>query len=320
MRIRSKLSILTSITLLFIILYMTIGINFSSWNKISFSLSYRFPKLIAIIISAYAIGSSTLVFQTIINNKIITPGLLGMSALYTLMHCVIAVLLGTGSVLLTNKNISFGIDLIVMSIVASFVYGLLFKATKYNILYILLIGTVLTSLFGSIQETIIRGMDPSEYDALLNTLVASFDHVNKDVIIFSIVLLILITLVLYKDIKLLNVIALGKNQAINLGVDYDNTIRRLLVGVVLYIAIATALVGPISFLGLIVVNLTRVLLKTYKHKFLILGTFLFGVIVLLGGQILVQHVFSYSVPVSVFVTIFGGLYFLYLILFKKRSI
>lgn len=320
MRTKRKLLVLTIITLIFIALYMTIGLNFSSWKKISFSLSYRFPKLIAIIISAYAIGAATLVFQTIINNRIVTPCLLGMNALYTLLHCTIAVIFGTGSVLLTNKNLSFGIDLVIMSIVASIIYGLLFKATKYNVLYILLIGTVLTSFFGSVQETIVRGMNPSDYDSLLNTLVASFDHVNSDVIIISVITLLLITVVLFKDIRLLNVIALGKNQAVNLGVDYDRTIRRLLLGVVLYIAVATALVGPISFLGLIVANLSRMLLKTYKHKYLIIGTFLFGIMVLVGGQILVQHVFQYSVPVSVFVTIFGGIYFLYLILFKKRSI
>ena len=113
-------------------------------------------------------------------------------------------------------------------------------------------------------------------------------------------------------------LTLGKDQAINLGVDYNRCIRRLLLGVTLCIAVATAMVGPISFLGLIIANLSRQLMKTYRHTQLILVSALFGMIVLIGGQLIVEHVFSYSVPVSVFITVGGGLYFLYLLLTNRR--
>ena len=103
-----------------------------------------------------------------------------------------------------------------------------------------------------------------------------------------------------------------------MGVDYDKCIRKLLLGVTLFIAVATAMVGPISFLGLIIANLSRQMLKTYRHTQLILGSALFGMIVLIGGQLLVEHVFSYSIPVSVFITVGGGIYFLYLLLKNKK--
>ena len=115
-------------------------------------------------------------------------------------------------------------------------------------------------------------------------------------------------------------ITLGKDQAINLGVDYDRTVRRLLLGVVLCIAVATAMVGPISFLGLIIANLARQLLKTYRHGQLIVGAALMGMLAILFGQLISQHVFSYAVPVSTFITIGGGIYFLYLLLFQKGGI
>ena len=133
-----------------------------------------------------------------------------------------------------------------------------------------------------------------------------------------VVLLAGVTFAIRKELALLDVLTLGKAQAINLGVDYDRGIRRLLLGVTLYIAVATAMVGPISFLGLIVANLSRQLLKTYRHSQLILGSALFGMIVLVGGQLIVEHVYSYSVPVSVFITVGGGLYFLYLLLTRKK--
>ena len=117
---------------------------------------------------------------------------------------------------------------------------------------------------------------------------------------------------------LLDAITLGKDQAVNLGIDYDRCIRRLLLGVALFIAVATAMVGPVSFLGLILANLSRQLLKTYRHSQLILGSVFFGIIILVGGQLIVEQVFTYTVPVSVFITFFGGIYFLYLLLTERR--
>lgn len=117
---------------------------------------------------------------------------------------------------------------------------------------------------------------------------------------------------------MLDVITLGKELAINLGVDYDRVVRKLLLGVVLLIAIATALVGPISFLGLIIANLARQLLKTYRHTQLIAGSALFGMLLLIGGQVIVKRVFSYAIPISVFITVGGGIYFLYLLLTEKK--
>ena len=209
--------------------------------------------------------------------------------------------------------------LLLMGVVATVVYSYLFRKTNHNILYVLLIGTVLSSFFSSIQSTMTRIMDPNEYDALLNTLVASFSNINSEIIVFSLVLLALLIFFLRKELALLDVLTLGKAQAINLGVDYDRCVRRLLLGVTLCIAIATAMVGPISFLGLIIANLARQLLKTYRHTYLILGSALFGMFVLVGGQLLVEHAFAYAIPVSVFITVGGGIYFLYLLLNNRRA-
>ena len=283
-------------------------------------LSLRVPTLIVMLIAAFAIGSASIIFQSIINNRIVTPCLLGMNSMYTLVHTAVVFVVGSGSVIATNSNLSFAIDLIVMSVAATFVYSYMFQKTGNNVLYVLLIGTVLSSFFGSIQSTMIRVMDPNEYDTLLTTLVADFNNVNAEVIMFSLVLLIALVIFLWKDLKLLDVITLGKDQAINLGVDYDRTVRRLLLGVVLCIAIATAMVGPISFLGLIIANLARQLLKTHKHSHLIVGSALMGMLAIIAGQLVSQHVFSYAVPISTFITIGGGIYFLYLLLFKKGGI
>ena len=298
--------------------YMLVEVNFDNERLFFYVLKLRTPKLIVMIITAFAIGGASLVFQSVINNTIVTPCLLGMNSLYTLIHTAVVFFAGSTSVLANNANASFAVDLVIMGITATVIYGWLFKKTNYNVLYVLLIGTVLTSFFSSIQSTLTRVMDPNEYDNLLSTLVASFSNVNSEIIVFSVVVLGVLIFVLRKDLALLDVITLGRQQAVNLGVDYDRTIRRLLLGVTICIAVATAMVGPISFLGLIIANLSRQLLQTFRHGQLILGSALFGTIVLVAGQLIVEHVFTYSIPVSVFITVGGGIYFLYLLLTRRR--
>lgn len=298
--------------------YMLVEVNFDNERLFFYALKLRTPKLIVMIITAFAIGGASLVFQSVINNTIVTPCLLGMNSLYTLIHTAVVFFAGSTSVLANNANASFAVDLVIMGITATVIYGWLFKKTNYNVLYVLLIGTVLTSFFSSIQSTLTRVMDPNEYDNLLSTLVASFSNVNSEIILFSVVVLGVLIFVLRKDLALLDVITLGRQQAVNLGVDYDRTIRRLLLGVTICIAVATAMVGPISFLGLIIANLSRQLLQTFRHGQLILGSALFGMIVLVAGQLIVEHIFTYLIPVSVFITVGGGIYFLYLLLTRRR--
>ena len=298
---------------------MLVEVSFENEKLFRYAMRLRTPKLIVMLITAFAIGGASIVFQSIINNTIVTPCLLGMNSLYTLIHTAVVFFAGTGSFLALNANASFAVDVVLMGLAATVIYGWLFQKTRHNVLYVLLIGTVLSSFFSSIQTTLTRIMDPNEYDTLLTTLVASFSNVNSEIILLSILLLSAVIFVLRKDLMLLDVLTLGKEQAINLGVDYDRSIRRLLLGVTLCIAVATAMVGPISFLGLIIANLARQFLKTYRHTQLILGSALFGMIVLVGGQLLVEHVFTYSIPVSVFITVGGGIYFLYLLLTAKKA-
>ena len=314
-----KITVLALFVLLAAVAYMLVEVHFDSTKLFQYAMKIRFPKLIVMLITAFAIGGASIVFQSIINNTIVTPCLLGMNSLYTLIHTAVVFCAGSSSALASNPNLSFAVDLLLMGVVATVVYSCLFRKTNHNILYVLLIGTVLSSFFSSIQSTMTRIMDPNEYDTLLNTLVASFSNINSEIIVFSLVLLALLIFWLRKEIALLDVLTLGKAQAINLGVDYDRCVRRLLLGVTLCIAIATAMVGPISFLGLIIANLARQLLKTYRHTYLILGSALFGMFVLVGGQLLVEHAFAYAIPVSVFITVGGGIYFLYLLLNNRRA-
>lgn len=284
-----------------------------------YAMSLRWPRLAAMLTAAFAISAASLVFQTIIRNTIVTPCLLGMNSLYVLVHTGVFFFLGAGSAFATDPQLAFLLDLVVMGVVATVVYNTIFEKTGGNVLYVLLIGTVLSTFFSSVQSSITRIMDPNEYDALLTSLVASFTNVNASVLVPGVFLLAAIGIWLRRDLAILDVIALGRDPAVSLGVDYERTVRRLMTGVALSIAVATALVGPLSFLGLITANLSRRIFRTYRHDVLIAGSVFVGMFILTAGQFLVEHAANYSVPVSVFVTIGGGIYFLYLILTTTRT-
>lgn len=314
--IRSHRHFVTLATLGFCALIATLLYQFVNVNPkyFEYAMSLRLPRLAAIVTAAVAVAGASLVFQTVIRNHIVTPCLLGMNALYLLIHTIIAFVFGATSLLATHPIAAFLIDLVVMGLMGLLVYGVLFRKTGGNVLYILLIGTVLTTFFTSIQSSLVRMMDPNEYDALLSSLTASFTNVSAPLIAPSVLILALLAWGLKKDLAMLDLLSLGREHAISLGVDFDAVTRRLLVGVALAIAVATALVGPISFLGLITANLSRRLLQTYRHGPLILGSVLIGIVVLTGGQVIVEHLAAFSIPVSVFITLAGGIYFLYLIL------
>ncbi|WP_084765926.1 iron chelate uptake ABC transporter family permease subunit [Duodenibacillus massiliensis] len=310
-RLKTSMVVLAGLVLLFIGLYQFAFVNPKFF---AYAMGLRLPRLAVILIAGFAISAAAIVFQTIIRNTIVTPCLLGMNSLYLLIHTAVVFFLGSGSLFAVNPVYAFAADVIVMGFVAGFIYYTIFQKTGGNVLYVLLIGTVLSTFFSSMQNSLTRIMDPNEYDALLNTLTASFTNVNAACIIPGALLLAAIAWWLRKDLAILDVISLGREQAVSLGADYERTLRRLMVGVALYIAVATALVGPLSFLGLITANVARQLFTTYRHTWLIAGSACVGMLILTAGQFVVEHVMVYAVPVSVFVTIGGGIYFLYLVL------
>ena len=187
-----KITVLALFVLLAAVAYMLVEVHFDSTKLFQYAMKIRTPKLIVMLITAFAIGGASIVFQSIINNTIVTPCLLGMNSLYTLIHTAVVFCAGSASALASNPNLSFAVDLLLMGVVATVVYSCLFRKTNHNILYVLLIGTVLSSFFSSIQSTMTRIMDPNEYDTLLNTLVASFSNINSEIIVFSLVLLALL--------------------------------------------------------------------------------------------------------------------------------
>lgn len=296
-------------------LFLSIGLN---PNNMDYALSQRIPKLLSIILTGGCIAFSTVIFQTITGNKILTPNVMGLDSLYVLIQTIIIFVLGSSSVFSSDKRYNFIICVLGMVLLSSLLYKLMFKKENTNILFLLLVGMICGTLFSSLSSFMQMAIDPNEFLVLQNKLFASFNNVNSEILLLSIIMIILVIPFIYDDLKYLDVINLGRDQAINLGIDYDKVVKKLFVTVSIFIAISTALVGPITFLGLLVVNISRQMIKTYKHKYLISMSVLISIFTLVFGQLLAERIFKFTTPVSVIINLIGGIYFMYLLLKESR--
>ena len=307
--------ILSDLILVSCALFLSLGVNPGSTN---YALSKRIPKLIAIVITGGCIGFSTIIFQTITDNRILTPSVMGIDSLYVAVQTVIYFVLGSASIFASNPKINFLICVVFMVIGSLGLYKLIFKRENSNIMFVLLVGMICGTFFKSLSSFMQMVIDPNEYLILQSKLFASFNNVNVDILLLSVVIILLIIPFVIDDIKFFDVMSLGKDQSINLGVDYDKIMRKSLVIISILIAVSTALVGPVTFLGLLVANVTREMMKTYKHSYLIVVSMLVSIFALVFGQLMIERVLHLTTPVSVIIDMIGGIYFMYLLYKESR--
>ena len=98
-----KAAILITLVILAVIGYLTLNVN---PKYVEFAMRLRVPKLLVMLVTAFCIGGASIVFQTLIQNTIVTPCLLGMNSLYALIHTAVVFFLGSGSLIcLTSATI-----------------------------------------------------------------------------------------------------------------------------------------------------------------------------------------------------------------------
>jgi len=206
----------------------------------------------------------------------------------------------------------------IMMVFSLLIFSVVFKKANQSIHFLLLAGMIMGTVFSSLTTFIQMLIDPDEFAILQNRLFINFNSVNEELITVAAVIIIgiLISLIYF---KYLDVLALGSDVSISLGANHGRLSKIYLMIIAMLVSSSTALVGPATFLGLIVTNLTYELVKSYKHKHIIPVTVLISIIAVVGGQFIVSRVFNLATNLSVIINFIGGLYFMYLLLFKNRK-
>jgi len=304
-----NLTLLCLLTLLTVAAFMTVGAK-GSW---SFILSFRGTKLAAMVLVAYSIAVSTVLFQTVTNNRILTPSIMGFDALYILIQTVVVFFFGAVQIDWLGPNIRFLAETAIMVVFAGTLYYWLFSGATRSLHLVMLVGIVCGVFFRSISNLMQRMLDPNLFAVLQDRFFASFNTINSDILIMSAVIVVAVSLYGLRFIHVFDVLSLGRDPAINLGVDHQRVVRKVLFMVTVLVSVSTALVGPITFFGLLVANLAYMIAGSAKHRIILPVAALLAVFCLVGGQTILERVFSFNSALSVIIEFLGGLVFIILL-------
>ncbi|GAA5226736.1 iron chelate uptake ABC transporter family permease subunit [Paeniglutamicibacter antarcticus] len=304
------ITVMALITVACIAVFMTLELR----GNLSYALSRRGIRVGAMLVVAVAVGLSTLMFQTVTANRILTPSIMGFDALYILIQTALVFMLGSSTLLTASPALKFGAEVGLMIVFSALLYRWLFTGGTGSLHLMLLVGIVIGTLFRGFSSLLQRLMEPSEYMVLQDLFFASFNQVEPMLLGISAIIVALVTIVVWKLRKSFDVLALGRETAINLGVDHQRIVTVVLVLCSILVAVSTALVGPVTFFGLLVVSLAYQMVRKFSHAALIPIVCLLGAITLVGGQLVLERVFGFATALSVIIEFVGGLLFLYLLL------
>ncbi|EHU3815574.1 iron chelate uptake ABC transporter family permease subunit [Campylobacter coli] len=304
-----KILILAFLTLIMALVFVFTGLK----DFDEYALKNRFLQIAAIVIVAICIAVSTVIFQTLCNNKILTPAIIGLDSLYMLLQSALVFSLGSANLSVYRNDINFLITLACMVVFSLGLYKILFSSDK-SIYLIMLLGLIFGTLFSTLSSFFEILIDPDEFMIIQGRMFASFDNVAFDVLALAYIVTLLSFIWIFRYMKFLDPLSLGKDLSINLGINYQKISKHLMIIIAILTSISTALVGPITFLGLLVVNITYELFKTAKHSILLLACILISILALLGGVFFVSRIFDYNTTISVIINFLGGIYFIYLVL------
>src|SRR5688500_2287281 len=218
-------------------------------------LTRRSIKVGAMVLVAVAVGVSTLLFQTVTANRILTPSIMGFDSLYILVQTAMAFTLGAAAVVAGPPTLQFGAEVLLMVVFSALLYRWMFPGATRSLHLLLLVGIVLGTLFRGMSSLLQRLMEPSEFIILQDLFFASFNAVDPALLDISAMVVAAGGLCAWRQRHRLAALALGRELAINVGVGHRRTVMGVLLVCSLLVAVSTALVGPVTFFGLLVVSL-----------------------------------------------------------------
>jgi iron complex transport system permease protein len=301
---------LTILVVVACIAFMTLGAQ-GRWD---FVLPFRGKKLLALVLVAYSVAMSTVLFQTVVNNRILTPSIMGFDALYVLIQTVMMFFLGATRLVSFDPHLMFLLEVGCLVLFAGILFRWLFSGATRSLHLLMLVGIVFGIFFRSLSSFLQRVIDPNDFVVLQDRMFASFNTVDPSLLGLAVLLIALASLVSLRLLRVYDVLALGRETAINLGVEHKRVVTITLGVVTTLVAVSTALVGPVTFFGLLVANLAYMLLPTARHALVLPAAILIAILALVGGQVTLERVFAFDTALSIIIEFVGGLFFILLVM------
>ncbi|RWE82401.1 iron chelate uptake ABC transporter family permease subunit [Mesorhizobium sp.] len=305
MRLEGRLAMMAAVAVLVSVAFMTIGLR----GNLAFVIELRALRLAAMVLVGVAVAVSTVVFQTVCANRIITPSIMGLDALYVFCQTALVFALSGFGFAGIDPRLHFLGNFTVMTSLALALFLPMLRR-GFDLTLMLLTGVVLGVLFRSLTTLLARLLDPNDFAVLQGAVFASFNTVEPDLMLLAGVITVAGVAIAWRARHVLDVLALGTDTAIGLGVAWRGMAAGLLVLVAALVSASTALVGPMAFLGLLVVSLAERIVGTNRHAILLPAAAFTAIIVLVGGQTILQHALGGEGSLGIVVEFAGGLVFL----------
>lgn len=278
----------------------------------------RATGIVVIAVVAFSQAIATVSFQTVTNNRILTPSIMGFESLYVAVQTSAVYFLGVAGLTAIQGVPQFLLQVVIMVGFAVLLYSWLLSGRYGNLPVMLLIGIVIGGGLGSVSAFMQRLLTPSEFDVLAARLFGNVSNADPDYLPYAVPLVAVAGGLLWARSRRLDIIALGREASVNLGLNHRAELIRVLTLVAVLIAVSTALVGPMIFLGFLVAILAYQFADTYDHRLIFPVAALTGFVVLTGAYFILKHVFYAQGVVSIIIALVGGAVFLFVILRKGR--
>ncbi|MDK3075350.1 iron chelate uptake ABC transporter family permease subunit [Sedimentitalea sp. JM2-8] len=300
---------------------LVVGSAFLFWSlraPYGFILELRATKLVALVCVGAAVGAATVLFQTVAMNRLLTPGIVGFDALFILFQTLLVAALGGVGAAQIPGALRFVLETLVLMGAAAVLFGVVFRRGRGDVTRMILTGIILGVLLRGLAETVQRMLDPSEFAVVQQAMFASFGRVDPGQLGVAVLILSGALAIAFRLSPALDVAGLGRGTARGLGLDHDRIVWATLLLVAAMVSVSTALVGPVTFLGLLAASLARLVTDTHRHAVLIPAAALTGSVILVAGQFVFERLLSGQSALAVVVEFLGGLLFLFLALNKGR--
>lgn len=290
-----------------------------SWTYII--LEHRIPQMVTALFCGAALSTSGLLLQTAFRNPLAGPSILGIDSGANLGVAVAMLFFGGN---LTLGSLSLGGYLLVISAafagaLAIMVVLLMLASLLRNQVMLLITGVIISYVTGSVISLLNFSATEEGVHAYIMWGMGNFSGIALDRLPHFVLLCGIGLGVSFLLTKSLDTLLLGDNYATNLGVRIRLTRNALLLCTGLLTATTTAFCGPISFLGLAVPHIARMVMRTSNHRILLPATMAAGACLALACNLCSTLPTNGSIiPINVITPLVGAPVILYVILHSRK--
>lgn len=278
-------------------------------------LQVRLPRVFLGFLVGVCLASVGVALQALLRNPLADPYVLGVSS-GAALGVAVAVLFGIGTTVLAFSLLpvcGFLGGLVALLVV----YRMAATYDRLPIHSVLLAGVILNAIFSALIMFITSIMEPNRSFGMMAWLMGSLTAPAYPALAALSVYLLAGLVLLFKQVRVLNILALGEEPARSLGIDTERAKRVIFLVSALLTGAVVSVSGMIGFIGMIIPHAVRLVIGA-DHRLLLPASALVGGIFLMLADTIARTFFVPSeVPVGIITALAGGPFFVYLLVWRK---